>query len=87
MKRREFTKAMGAVAAGLVAGSRAVGGARAWADDEKAPKHVCKGHNSCKGQGSCSSGDNGCSGKNSCKGKGGCAVPIKEKKDSKSPTK
>jgi hypothetical protein len=73
MKRREFTKAMGAVAAGLVAGSKVVGGARAFAADEKAPKHVCKGKNSCKGQGGCSSGDAGCAGKNSCKGKGGCA--------------
>jgi hypothetical protein len=85
MKRREFTKAMGAVAAGLVAGSRVVSGPRAFAADEKAPKHVCKGHNSCKGQGGCSSGDGGCAGKNSCKGKGGCQVPVKEHKDTKNP--
>ncbi len=70
MKRREFTKAMGAVAAALAVGSKVR------AQDkpaDKAEKHVCKGHNSCKGKGGCSSGDNGCAGKNSCKGKGGCA--------------
>jgi hypothetical protein len=73
MRRREFTKAMGAVAAGLVAGSKVLGSPKAFAADEKAPKHVCKGHNACKGKGGCGSGDNGCAGKNSCKGKGGCA--------------
>jgi len=31
-----------------------------FAADEKAPKHVCKGHNACKGQGGCKSGENGC---------------------------
>ena len=77
MKRREFTKVMGAVAAGLAAGSALR------ADDkpaDKADKHTCKGHNSCKGKGGCKTGDNGCAGKNSCKGKGGCAVPPAPKK-------
>jgi hypothetical protein len=83
MKRREFTKAMGAVAAGLVAGSKVLGSARAHAADDKAPKHVCKGQNTCKGQGGCKTGDNGCAGKNSCKGKGGCSVPAKEKNPAK----
>ena len=72
MDRREFTKIMGAVVAGLAAGSRLVS-----AGDEKkdtADKHVCKGQNSCKGKGGCKTGDNGCKGKNSCKGKGGCAT-------------
>jgi hypothetical protein len=67
MKRREFTKVMGAVAAGLAAGSALR------ADDkpaDSADKHVCKGHNSCKGKGGCKTGDAGCAGKNSCKGKG-----------------
>jgi hypothetical protein len=70
MKRREFTKVMGAVAAGLTAGSLLR------ADEkpaDKAEKNICKGHNSCKGKGGCKSGDAGCAGKNSCKGKGGCA--------------
>ena len=74
MKRREFTKVMGAVAAGLAAGS-VVRAQDKPAD--KAEKNVCKGHNSCKGKGGCKTGDNGCAGKNSCKGKGGCAVPVK----------
>ena len=74
MDRREFTKIMGAVVAGMVAGSKlAVAG-----DDTKAgDKHTCKGKNDCKGQGGCKTGDGGCAGKNSCKGKGGCAVPVK----------
>ena len=69
---REFTKVMGAVAAGLAAGSML------HAQDkpaDKAEKHICKGHNACKGKGGCKSGDDGCAGKNSCKGKGGCARP------------
>ena len=72
MKRREFTKMVGAVAAGLAAGSKLRADEKA---QDKAEKHICKGHNSCKGKGGCKSGDNGCAGKNSCKGKGGCAVP------------
>jgi len=72
MDRREFTKIMGAVVAGMVAGSKVL------ADDKKAPaatadKHTCKGQNDCKGKGGCKTGDAGCAGKNSCKGKGGCA--------------
>ena len=68
MDRREFTKVMGVVAAGMLAGTKA------FADDDKkveaktaakAEKHVCKGHNDCKGQGA--------DGKNACKGKGSCA--------------
>ena len=68
MDRREFTKVMGVVAAGMLAGSKA------FAEDDKkveakaaakVEKHVCKGHNDCKGQ--------GMGGKNACKGKGGCA--------------
>ena len=82
MKRREFTKMMGAVAAGLAAGSKVRAEEKA---SDKAEKHICKGHNSCTGKGGCKSGDNGCAGKNSCKGKGGCAVPPAEKKDSKNP--
>jgi hypothetical protein len=70
MDRREFTKVMGAVAAGMLAGSKAFA-------DDKAPAaakkeagkaidmHVCKGLNACKGHGP--------DGKNECKGKGGCA--------------
>ncbi len=43
-------------------------------NDDKPPKHSCKGKNDCKGQGGCKSSDNGCKQKNSCKGKGGCAT-------------
>ena len=75
MDRREFSKIMGAVAAGLVAGSQLQ--AQAKKADDKAPKHVCKGQNGCSGQGGCKGGDKGCAGKNSCKGKGGCSVPVK----------
>ena len=87
MERRHFTKAMGAVVAGMAAGTRA------FAEEKKAPAaaeakdvHVCKGMNECKGMGGCKTGDAGCAGKNSCKGKGGCNVPVtaEEKKDKSS---
>ncbi len=71
MDRREFTKIMGAVVAGMVAGAKVL------AEEKKADakeKHACKGMNSCKGNGGCKTGDAGCAGKNSCKGKGGCAT-------------
>jgi hypothetical protein len=71
MDRREFTKIMGAVAAGMVAGSRVSAQQKA---DDKAPKHVCKGMNDCSGKGGCKTGDKGCAAKNTCKGKGGCAA-------------
>ena len=78
MKRRDFTKAIAGIAAGVVAGTKV------FAADDKKPaekpkeaKHECKGKNECKGQGGCKTGDAGCAGKNSCKGKGGCAVPAK----------
>jgi hypothetical protein len=48
MDRREFTKVMGAVAAGMLAGSKAFGAdekVAAKADAKKAEAHVCKGHN------------------------------------------
>ena len=80
MDRRDFGKILGAAVAGMVAGTKIVGGGMdLFAREEKA-KHVCKGMNSCKGQGGCKSGDKGCAGKNSCKGKGGCSVPIEAKK-------
>jgi hypothetical protein len=70
MDRREFSKIMGAVVAGMAA-------SKAFAGDEKkaagGEKHSCKGKNECKGKGGCKTGDNGCASKNSCKGKGGCA--------------
>ncbi len=79
MNRRKFTTAMGAVAAGMVAGSKLFAG-----DDmkphagmkgaTKGDKHVCKGQNECKGQGGCASAaaKHSCKGKNDCKGMGGC---------------
>ncbi len=83
MKRRDFTKVVGAAVAGLAAGSRLK--AADEKEGESGAKHACKGMNECKGQGGCKSGDNGCVGKNSCKGKGGCAVTGKheEKKEEK----
>lgn len=77
MDRRKFNKVMGAAVAGMVAGSKLTGRKSQLLADEKAAKHVCKGHNECKGQGNCASGDNGCAGQNSCKGKGGCATIAK----------
>jgi hypothetical protein len=78
MDRREFNKAMGAAIAGITAGSQVFGRKlNRLSAEEKAEKHVCKGHNECKGQGGCQSGDNGCAGKNSCKGHGGCATVAK----------
>ena len=76
MKRRDFTKVIGAAVAGLAAGSRL--DAAATEEGDSGAKHACKGMNECKGQGGCKTGDNGCAGKNSCKGKGGCAVPVKK---------
>ena len=70
MDRREFTKVMGAVVAGMAAGTRAFADDKAPA--EKADKHICKGHNECKGKGGCKTDKNDCSGKNECKGQGGC---------------
>jgi hypothetical protein len=81
MDRRHFTKAMGAVVAGMAAGSKV------FAEEKKAPAaadaapkdtHVCKGMNDCKGKGGCASdaAKHACKGKNECKGKGGCAVPV-----------
>jgi len=64
MDRREFSKIMGAVAAGMIAGSQLQ--AQAKKADDKAAKHICKGQNGCKGQGA--------DGKNDCKGKGSCAA-------------
>jgi hypothetical protein len=74
MDRREFTKIMGAVVAGMVAGSKAFAGDEKKAAASTDDKHTCKGHNECKGKGGCKTGDAGCAGKNSCKGKGGCAA-------------
>ena len=74
MDRREFTKIMGAVAAGMAAGSRVFGEEKK-AEEKKGDKHICKGHNECKGKGGCAvpvkhveeKKD-----KSSCKGKSGC---------------
>ena len=81
MERRHFTKAMGAVVAGMAAGTRV------FAEEKKAPPkaeakaeardtHVCKGMNDCKGKGGCASdaAKHACKGKNECKGMGGCAA-------------
>jgi len=85
MDRREFSKVMGAVAAGLVAGSRVFADPPASPAAAKKDTHVCKGLNSCKGKGadakndckgkgSCASAEaqHKCAGQNSCKGLGGC---------------
>ena len=75
MDRREFTKIMGAVVAGMVAGSRlsAEETKKAAAGAPAVDKHVCKGHNECKGKGGCKADPAKCAaGKNECKGMGGC---------------
>jgi hypothetical protein len=71
MDRREFTKIMTAVVAGMAAGTKVLA-----AEDAKPPaeKHACKGKNTCTGKGGCKAGDKGCSAKNTCSGKGGCAT-------------
>ena len=76
MDRREFSKVMGGVVAGLVAGSKAFAlpEEKAAAAAPAKDAHACKGMNDCTGKGNCKTGDAGCKGKNSCKGKGGCAT-------------
>src|SRR5262245_6476923 len=75
MDRREFNKIMGAVVAGMVAGSRLSAEDAKKAEAPAADKHVCKGHNACKGKGGCKADPNKCAaGKNECKGKGNCAA-------------
>ena len=77
MDRREFNKIMGAVVAGMVAGSRLSAEEAKKAEAPAADKHVCKGHNACKGKGGCKADPAKCAaGKNECKGKGGCKVPV-----------
>ncbi len=74
MDRREFTKAMGAVVAGMAAGSRAFA-QEAKKAEEKVDKHICKGHNECKGKGGCKVPVDATKlgkDKASCSGKGGC---------------
>ena len=75
MDRREFSKIMGAVVAGMVAGA-------ASAQDkpkteakaaEKKESNICKGKNDCKSKGNCKTPKHDCKGKNACKGQGGCA--------------
>ena len=66
MDRRDFTKAMGAVVAGMAAGTRVF--AEEKKAEEKKDIHVCKGMNDCKGKGGCASD----AAKHACKGKGGC---------------
>ena len=78
MDRRKFSKVMGVAVVGMVAGSKLTGRrGEVLVADDKAAKHVCKGHNECKGQGACAIAENGCAGQNSCKGKGGCATVAK----------
>ena len=98
MDRREFAKVMGAVVAGMAAGKLYAEDAKK--ADDKAPKHICKGHNDCKGKGGCHTDKNACAGKNECKGKGvtamteadckaknGTVVAEAPKKDEKTPAK
>ena len=58
---------MGAVVAGMVAGTKVLAQDKKPEDKEK---HVCKGHNSCKGNGGCKSGDAGCAGQELVQGQG-----------------
>ena len=92
MKRRDFTKAIAGIAAGVVAGTQV------FADDKKKtaqkPKeHACGGKDGCGGEKgkAAAAGDkakHACKGMNECKGKGGCQVPVKhEEKKSAAPAK
>ena len=77
MERRHFAKAMGAVVAGMAAGTRVFGEEKqAPAKTEAKDTHICKGMNDCKGKGGCASdaARHSCKGKNECKGMGGCAA-------------
>jgi hypothetical protein len=71
MDRRDFTKVMGVVVAGMTAGSAFAADEKKPAD-AKAPKHICKGHNECKGQGGCAAdaAKHDCAKKNECGGIG-----------------
>ncbi len=73
MDRRKFTQAMGAVVAGMAAGSKVFAHDEAKVGDKK-DTHVCRGMNDCKGKGGCASAEakHACKGKNECKGMGGC---------------
>src|SRR6185503_19616112 len=72
--RRDFTKVMGAVVAGMVAGSKAFAEDAKKAPEAKVDKHICKGHNECKGKGggAAAAAKRECAGKHECKGMGGC---------------
>jgi hypothetical protein len=72
MDRRLFTKAMGAVVAGMAAGSSAFAFDEKKADEKKAD-HICKGK-AAGGKNECASAayKHECAGKNNCKGQGGC---------------
>ena len=74
MDRREFTKIMGAVVAGMAAGTKAFAGEEKAAAKGDPKLHACAGLNKCKGNGGCKTGDKGCKAQNSCGGKGGCAT-------------
>ena len=77
MDRRHFTKAMGAVVAGMAAGTRVFAEEKkVEAKAEVKDTHICKGMNECKGKGGCASdaAKHACKGKNECKGMGGCAA-------------
>ena len=77
MKRRDFTKAIAGIAAGVVAGTRV------FADDKKKAatkptEHACGGKDGCPGETkgkAAAAGEkakHACKGKNECKGQGGC---------------
>ena len=79
MDRREFSKVMGGVVAGMVAGSKAFAFAEEKkAEEKKVDTHICKGHNECKGKGGCAAtvARHECAGKNACKGQGGCGATM-----------
>ena len=72
MDRRQFNTVMGAVVAGMVAGTKVFADSHTEKKADATDKHICKGHNDCKGKGGCKTEANACAGKNECKGKGGC---------------
>ncbi len=71
IKRREFSKMLGAAVGGVFAGiATGCGSSDKNVSEAGIAANACKGMNACKGQGACAGADGDCAGKNACKGKG-----------------
>ena len=75
IKRREFSKMLGAAVGGVFAGiATGCGSSDKNVSEAGIAANACKGMNTCKGQGGCKTDKNACKGQNECKGQGGCAT-------------